>query len=133
MTNEEAARILDPETSREALAPWLLDCEGRMAIVEEACRIGAEALRAQLTTVQSQNEQLREAAALTVKATTDRLCREWVSVEERLPGVGATVLVCDYDGHIETGERNESGWIGGWLDECAAYWMPLPELPKEVE
>lgn len=57
----------------------------------------------------------------------------WIPVTERLPDVGATVLVCDYDGHIETGERNGCGWIGGWLDECATYWTPLPEPPKEEE
>lgn len=47
MTNEEAARILDPATSAEALRPYALDCVMRMAVVEEACRMGAEALREQ--------------------------------------------------------------------------------------
>ena len=46
MTNEEAARILDPATSAEALQPYALDCVMRMAVVEEACRMGTEALRA---------------------------------------------------------------------------------------
>lgn len=45
MTNEEAARILDPATSAETLQPYALDCVMRMAVVEEACRMGAEALR----------------------------------------------------------------------------------------
>lgn len=36
MTNEEAARILDPATSAEALRPYALDCVMRMAVVEEA-------------------------------------------------------------------------------------------------
>ena len=45
MTNEEAARILDPATSAEALRPYALDCVMRLAVVEEACRMGAEALR----------------------------------------------------------------------------------------
>lgn len=47
MTNEEAARILDPATSAEALRPYELDCVMRLAVVEEACRMGAEALREQ--------------------------------------------------------------------------------------
>ena len=38
MTKEEAARILDPATSAEALRPYALDCVMRMAVVEEACR-----------------------------------------------------------------------------------------------
>ena len=46
MTKEEAARILDPATSAEALRPYALDCVMRMAVVEEACRMCAEALRA---------------------------------------------------------------------------------------
>lgn len=45
MTNEEAARILNPATSAEALQPYALDCIMRMAVVEEARRMGAEALR----------------------------------------------------------------------------------------
>ena len=47
MTNEEAARILNPATAAEALRPYALDCVMRMAVVEEACRMGAEALRGQ--------------------------------------------------------------------------------------
>ena len=36
MTNEEAARILDPGTSAEALQPYALGCVMRMAVVEDA-------------------------------------------------------------------------------------------------
>lgn len=45
MTKEEAARILDPETSREALLPYALDCQMRMAVVNEAGKVAAEELR----------------------------------------------------------------------------------------
>lgn len=45
MTKAEAARILDPETSREALLPYAYDGPRRLAVVEEACRMGAAALR----------------------------------------------------------------------------------------
>lgn len=45
MTYEEAARILDPETSYEALEPWRLDYEARYAVVEEACHVAAQVLR----------------------------------------------------------------------------------------
>lgn len=47
MTRAEAARILDPETSREALLLYAEDCQLRWAVVNEACRMGAEALREQ--------------------------------------------------------------------------------------
>lgn len=45
MTNQEAAYILDPETTRKALAPYALDCQARMAVVNEACAVAAKALR----------------------------------------------------------------------------------------
>lgn len=45
MTREEAAYILDPETTREALLPYALDGPMRMAVVEEACRVAVKALR----------------------------------------------------------------------------------------
>lgn len=45
MTYKEAADILDPETSREALAPYSLDCQMRLAVVNEACAVAARVLR----------------------------------------------------------------------------------------
>ena len=45
MTYKEAADILDPETSRESLAPYSLDCQMRLAVVNEACAVAARVLR----------------------------------------------------------------------------------------
>ena len=45
MTREEAARILDPETSRDEL--WKYEADTRIEACNEACRMGADALRAQ--------------------------------------------------------------------------------------
>lgn len=45
MTKDEAARILDPDTTREALAAYAYDPEQRIRVVEEACRIAARELR----------------------------------------------------------------------------------------
>ena len=47
MTAEEAARILDPKTSREALDCWAYDPEKRLAVCNEACRVAARVMRAQ--------------------------------------------------------------------------------------
>lgn len=47
MTREEAAYILDPETTREALLPYALDGPMRLAVVEDACRVAVKALRAE--------------------------------------------------------------------------------------
>lgn len=60
MTYEEAARILDPETNLEALAPYAGDCEARQAVIVEACRMGARALRALPSSGPLTAEQLRE-------------------------------------------------------------------------
>ena len=46
MTREEAALILHPDTTISALEKWdNSSYETRIALVEEACRMGAEALR----------------------------------------------------------------------------------------
>lgn len=45
MKHEEAARILDPETSRDALWEYE-DQDERLEVCSEACRIAAEVLRA---------------------------------------------------------------------------------------
>lgn len=152
MTNEEAARILDPATSREALRPYALDCVARMAVVEEACRLGAAALR----------ERLR-----------------WIPVTERLPenekdvliaftrkGLRGDIYRCVGMAFYTDGKTNTEGssysWeVGdidmkydeeadayiipeGWwetvnfgenftaVDMPVTHWMPLPKAP-EVE
>lgn len=45
ITKDEAARILDPETSREALLPYAFDGAYRLALIRQAARMGADALR----------------------------------------------------------------------------------------
>lgn len=45
ISEKEAARILDPETSRDAL--WEYEEEDRLEACNEACRVAAAALRAQ--------------------------------------------------------------------------------------
>ncbi len=49
---------------------------------------------------------------------------EWISVKDRLPEKGKSVLVYWDDG-FEIGE-----YVGGEVGEDI-YWMPLPEPPKE--
>lgn len=73
-----------------------------------------------------ENEQLH--------AEIDRLKRGgWVSVKERLPAVGETVLIY-YRHHdqqsIITARFVNGGFIGFW-DADVTHWMPLPEPPKE--
>lgn len=44
MTYEEAARILDPETSREALLPYAYDPQYQQMLLRKACVIAANVL-----------------------------------------------------------------------------------------
>lgn len=59
MTHEEAARILDPETSAKALSEYG-DGSAQIAACDEACRIAANVLRNKPTGKQLTLEQLRE-------------------------------------------------------------------------
>lgn len=62
---------------------------------------------------------------------TDR----WISVKERLPAVGETVLIY-YRYHdqqsIVTARFVNGGFIGFW-DVDVTHWQSLPEPPKEGE
>lgn len=56
----------------------------------------------------------------------------WISIEERLPDNGETVLTVDNEGYMIVASWYE---LGGWfLPVCRAnpvtHWMPLPEPPK---
>ena len=59
MTHEEAARILDPETSAKALSEYG-DGSAQIAACDEACRIAANVLRNKPAGKQLTLEQLRE-------------------------------------------------------------------------
>lgn len=116
-------------------------------LVEAADRIANQnthilALQKEIEGLRSQNEQLREAAALVAKESAELLERRWIPVEERLPKDRSDVLVVAYwherwgvymgwcapkraqwSVHIGIGDRN---------DVAVTHWMPLPE-PPEVE
>lgn len=120
MTREEAIRILDPETTAEALAEieYYAGFRGKEAAtkaVEDACILAVAALREQ--------EQ-----------------RRWIPVSERLPNVFEGVLAyCPKNRNTYLLYINARGeWhffdktvAGALLDEAVTHWMPLPEPPKE--
>ncbi len=98
MTYEEAARILDPETSRDALLEYGGE-EARLEACNEACRMAAKVLR------EPQAVRLDEtgAQALALAAEVSELRQEleaaktlqdaaWISVKERLPEDDVMVL-----------------------------------------
>ena len=121
MTREEAIRILDPETTAEALAgiEYYAGFRGKEAAikaVEDACILAVAALREQ--------EQ-----------------RRWIPVTDRLPEKD-DCFMCTYKFNSNSGMQ----FVGDifyfasdkhphWQHESAGvivtHWMPLPEPPKE--
>lgn len=121
MTREEAIRILDPETTGEAISEieYYGGFTGRTAAVQavsDACILAVAALREQ--------EQ-----------------RRWIPVTERLPEK-ADSFMCTY----KFNSNSEMQFVGDlyyfaydkyphWQHESAGvivtHWMPMPEPPKE--
>ena len=119
MTREEAIRILDPETTAEALAEieYYNGFNGKAAAVQavsDACVLAVAALREQ--------ENLR-----------------WIPVAERLPEKNKEVVGWYKDNPFSPFRYGIVSWNGhGWVFtyaqryvDAVTYWMPLPELPKE--
>ena len=72
-------------------------------------------------------QALAEAADMLVQG-------KWISVEDRLPEEGQSVIVHYLDGwmpiaHLLNGKWYQSGGETSWLS--VTHWMPLPEPPKE--
>lgn len=124
MTRKEAARILDPETTVEALAEveYYNGFSGKTAQVQavsEACEIAAAALRE---------------------------WTGWISVKDALPEPDVSVLVIvngkpheniTLVGAYELAEfDSEEGWIlemwPEWMNAEVSHWMPLPEPPGDA-
>lgn len=90
MTRDEAARILDPETSREALLPYAMDCQLKMAVVDEARRIAAGELRRK----SDGNAELEQAVRIAARIIQlVGLCR--YESREQCRRVHKNVLVCE--------------------------------------
>ena len=103
MTIDRAIEILDP-------TPW--ECCGGLDEVNEACRMGVEAMKRQ----------------------------KWIPCSERGPDVNQPVLfwasrlgTC-CAGHYDHTSLSGAVWFtasGTDTDYVASYWMPMPEPPEE--
>lgn len=120
MTREEAIRILDPETTAEALA-------------EIECYAGFRGKEAAIMAVD-------DACILAVAALREQEERRWIPVAERLPNVFEAVLAyCPKNRNtylLYINARVEWHFFdktvaGALLDEAVTHWMPLPEPPEE--
>ena len=120
MTREEAIRILDPETTGEALAEieYYGGFSGRTAAVQA----------------------VSDACILAVAALREQKERRWIPVTERLPKIGQKCLIANReivvrgwlrpDGVWKTGVSSDEIWSKFSLYP-PTHWMPLPEPPKE--
>lgn len=107
MTREEAIRILDPETTGEALAEieYYNGFSGKTAAVQA----------------------VSDACVLAVAALREQEGRQRIPVEERLPEVGKNVLV-----YSEMYGVCVDCYDWGTFDCCyVTHWMPLPKPPKK--
>ena len=115
-------------------------------LVEAAARIANQnthilALQKEIEGLRSQNEQLREAAALVTKESAELLERRWIPVEERLPEVwrnDETAELVNYmiyspDFGVDIGNYHAKAkkWLCMALPCTVTHWMPLPQ-PLEV-
>lgn len=121
MTREEAIRILDPETTAEALAEieYYNGFNGKAAAVQA----------------------VSDACVLAVAALREREERRWIPVTERLPEKNKEVVGWYKDNPFSPFRYGIVSWNGhGWVFtyaqryvDAVTYWMPLPEPPKEDE
>ena len=111
MTREEAIRILDPETAREAMAE--IEYYGGFRGRTKAARA------------------LYDACILAVTALREQEQRRWIPVTERLPDKPMKCLV--YTKRGECCGYDMACYNQGFYLQYAnvTHWMPLPEPPKE--
>lgn len=149
MTHEEAARILDPETSLEALCEYeyyggFRGEAARLEACNEACRVAAKVLRE--PKVVRLDDTGAQAFALAAEVSELRQTA-WISVKDRLPEDDVMVLCVvsgkprdwvTLDGAIEIASHSRTdGWIvetwPEWEDPKVTHWAPLPEPPEEEQ
>lgn len=108
MKLDEAIRIVDPATRREAL--YIYNPEDRQAVENEARH-------------------------MVVNALQEKNNGGWVSVEDRLPENGTPVLICNkqWDYSVVANYAGCGVWINTWEQRMTftpTHWQPLPEAPK---
>ena len=67
----------------------------------------------------------------------------WISTYERMPDAIKPIMICTFGKYVGEGEYcgydgfhdvwKEYAGSGTYWDDEVTHWMPLPELPKEVE
>lgn len=124
MTREEAIRILDPETTGEALAEieYYNGFSGKKAAVHA----------------------VSDACVLAVSALREQEKQRWISVDDMLPEKAGTYFVVTKTGAVtyarfypEHDLKDYKGEVFGHekgsfqSNRKVLFWMPLPKPPKE--
>lgn len=109
-------------------------------LTEAADRVEAQAK--EIEKLRGQNEQLREAAALVAKESSELLERRWIPVDERLPEVwrnDETAELVNYmiyspDFGMDIGNYHAKAkkWLCMALPCTVTHWMPLPQPPEKA-
>lgn len=112
MNYKQAADILDPATSREALRPYDYDYHRKYQLVEDACQVAAGVLRGVPDT---------------------NVGDKWVSVKDRMPEKSGEYLVSSaelgaqfVDTSFYFADKKEWALFG----EHLTHWMEMPGPPK---
>lgn len=131
MTREEAARILDPETTVEALAEieyynGLSGPKAQLQAVSEACEIAAAALR-------ELPEAVPESRGDIVRSMTDSQLAYWMvylSVHHGDPGYDLSFIWCDGHGPCMADGNCRDHWSMDCVLRYLACKAPDIEIPQ---
>lgn len=113
-------------TIRDAIDKHIDDCVYK-AVVRADIHVDREEL---IKALQYDRDQFQKGFAAGVEWGSPK----WISVEDKLPEEGKSVLVHYVDGwmpvaHLFNGKWYQSGGETSWLS--VTHWMFLPEPPKE--
>ena len=121
MSNEDAARILDPETSREALAPYAHDCQLRLAVTEEACTVAAKVLRG--PDVRTNADRIR---AMSDEELAQEILRRWRAEMETGKFEDISTRWCDMKGRCVSSKGYHRPCTEDRLLACIKRWLQQP-------
>lgn len=135
-THLEAARKIGLYPGKSGI--WAVIEQASDRIANQSTHVAA--LQQEIEKLRSQNEQLREAAALVTKESAELLERRWIPVEERLPEVWrndetaelVNYMICSPDFGVDIGNYHAKAkkWLCMALPCTVTHWMPLPEPPE---
>ena len=137
MTYEEAARILDPVTSREALLPYAYDPQYQQMLLRDACQMAAEVLRG-VTGICVENKWI--SVENDMPKEHDSIFKKFKGTKKWLNGmfetISDTVIVSvkfengtrkTFPAHTADGKWRRLPEI---RNHKVTHWMPMPEPPK---